>query len=373
MVAAVPADAVGNTGMADMNNPYCAHYPGSAAVMGGAGELAAAQKMVVDDTFAMRYPNMGKTSVITITWDAPTDGGSDITGYTVQSKYGDMDFMDATVKALAMNDTTVVHTGLKPNTTYTYQVRATNAIGDGAWSMEDMAMTDDIVPNAPTVTAMADGRTMINVSWEAGADNGGSAVTAYSLQKAYMMSDGMMGDWTDVDLDDAMATSYAHMDLMPGTKVYYQVAATNGAGMSDYSEAKSAMTAENMMPTAGADIDDVMATEGDDPIMVQSTITDGDDAMLDWTVSSDHGDVAAATVDDMGMVTITIGHAGTATITVTATDMFDASDMQSFDVTVESAVVPMPTMPTNVQASNVGTRCPSLGKTASMPTCTLSC
>ena len=144
MVAAVPADAVGNTGMANMDNPYCAHYPGSAAVMGGAGELAAAQKMVVDDTFAMRYPNMGKTSVITITWDDASDGGSDITGYTVQSKYGDMDFMDATVKALAMTDTTVVHTGLKPNTTYTYQVRATNAIGDGAWSMEDMAMTDDI-------------------------------------------------------------------------------------------------------------------------------------------------------------------------------------------------------------------------------------
>ena len=166
----------------------------------------------------------------------------------------------------------------------------------------------------------------------------------------------MMGDWTDVDLDDAMATSYAHMDLMPGTKVYYQVAATNGAGMSDYSEAKSAMTAENMMPMAGDAIGDQMATEGDDPIMVQSTITDGDDAMLTWTASSSNDDVASAMVDDMGMVTITIGEAGSAEITVKATDMFDAYTMQSFDVTVAPAEVPMPTQPTEVQASNVGTQ-----------------
>ncbi len=146
MVAAVGPDATGNTGMANMANPYCAHYPGSAAEMGGGPELAAAQKMVVDDTFTMRYPNMGVTSVITLTWDAPSDGGSPITGYTVQSKYGTMDFMDAEVKPLAMDDTTVVHTGLMANTTYTYQVRAMNVIDSGAWSMASMAMTGNTDP-----------------------------------------------------------------------------------------------------------------------------------------------------------------------------------------------------------------------------------
>ena len=121
-----------------------------------------------------------------------------------------------------------------------------------------------------------------------------------------------------------------------------------------WSESDSATTTANMMPMAGDAIGDQTVTEGDDPIMVQSTITDADDATLDWEVSSDHEDVADATVDDMGMVTITIGHAGTATITVTATDMFMASDSQTFMVMVESAITDLQA-PSDVMVTPAGT------------------
>ena len=81
-------------------------------------------------------------------------------------------------------------------------------------------------------------------------------------------------------------------------------------------------------------------------IMVQSTITDGDAGdMLTWSVMSDMEMYATATVDDMGMVTVTGVAPGTATITVTAMDMGvggDAmmnrmSDSQSFMVAVHRA------------------------------------
>ena len=94
--------------------------------------------------------------------------------------------------------------------------------------------------------------------------------------------------------------------------------------------------------------------------MVQSTITDGDAGdMLTWSVMSDMEMYATATVDDMGMVTVTGVAPGTATITVTAMDMGvggDAmmnrmSDSQSFMVTVESAITEL-TAPTNVMATD---------------------
>ena len=93
----------------------------------------------------------------------------------------------------------------------------------------------------------------------------------------------------------------------------------------------------NTAPMAGDAIADQTVTAGQS-VMVQSTITDADtDDTLSWDAASDMTMYATATVDDMGMVTITGVAAGMATITVTATDMDDAMAMQEIMVTVEAA------------------------------------
>ena len=77
----------------------------------------------------------------------------------------------------------------------------------------------------------------------------------------------------------------------------------------------------NMAPMAGDDVEDQMVYVGA-MVEVQSNFSDPDEDMLSYTATilATMMDVATATVDDMGMVTITGVAEGMATITVTASD-----------------------------------------------------
>ena len=117
---------------------------------------------------------------------------------------------------------------------------------------------------------------------------------------------------------------------------------TPGVRSDQVSNVASATTSERMntAPTAGAAIAD-QTVRVDATVMVQSTITDADtDDTLTWSAMSNMPTYATATVDTMGMVTITGVAEGMATITVTATDIADAMATQEIMVTVEAANTP---------------------------------
>ena len=64
-------------------------------------------------------------------------------------------------------------------------------------------------PGMPmNVMAEATSHDMITVSWESPAADGGSDITGYMVQSAYMMADDMMSDWMDVD------PAHMGMDMM---------------------------------------------------------------------------------------------------------------------------------------------------------------
>ena len=158
------------------------------------------------------------------------------------------------------------------------------------------------------------------------------------------------GDWDDewMEIRESDPRTYLTDNTLPlpttGEMRYYRVAAFNSTGTGAFTDPVRYLpdTTHNHAPMAGADVAAQTVTAGG-TVMVQSTITDPDMGdMLDWTVSVDpsDGSIATAEVDNMGMVTITGVAAGSATITVTATDAAGEPAMQTIMVTVGSANTP---------------------------------
>jgi subtilisin len=113
----------------------------------------------------------GNASVV-LAWTAPaSNGGSPITSYTATASPG-----GATCTVATLGCTIG---GLTNGTTYSFTVRATNAVGTGPASASATA-TPATVPGAPTgLTASADNGSVV-LAWTAPASNGGSPITSYT-------------------------------------------------------------------------------------------------------------------------------------------------------------------------------------------------
>ena len=193
------------------------------------------------------------TSRIDLSWSAPADdNGSAVTGYKIEvSNTGNSGWSvhEANTNSAA---TDYGHTGLAPDTTLYYRVSAINAVGTGPASNVDHATTDPTIPGPPTnLTATADGRTRINLSWSPPADDGGSPVTGYRIE---FSADGGT-DWEDLSHNTgSVATSFVHAGLAPGTTRHYRVSAINVAGTGPRSNVDHATT-DATVPGAPTDLD----------------------------------------------------------------------------------------------------------------------
>ena len=96
-------------------------------------------------------------------------------------------------------------------------------------------------PGKPTnLMAEADGGTRIALSWDAPADDGGSAITGYRIE----VSDDAGSNWEDlVDDTGNDDTTYTHEGLSPGDTRHYRVSAINAEGASVASDVADATTA----------------------------------------------------------------------------------------------------------------------------------
>ena len=101
-------------------------------------------------------------------------------------------------------------------------------------------LTADDLPSAPrNLEATADGRTRIDLDWDAPSDDGGSDITGYRIE----FSDTGSGGWDDlVDDTESTRTSYTHTGLDPDTRQYYRVAAINRDGVGPWSDPANATT-----------------------------------------------------------------------------------------------------------------------------------
>ena len=181
----------------------------------------------------------GSTTSLDVTWTAPTNTGPAIASYDLQYRAGTSG--NFTNGPQNVTGTSAAIGSLAADTSYEVQVRATNAEGDGDWSVAGTGRTTATsAPGAPTgLTATASGTTAINLSWSAPGSTGGSAITGYKIE----VSSNGGSSWTNLVANTSnTTTTYAHTGLTAGTTRHYRVSAINANGTGDPSNVANATT-----------------------------------------------------------------------------------------------------------------------------------
>ena len=154
-----------------------------------------------------------------VTFSAPSsNGGSTITRYTATASPD-----GATGIVNQSGSGTIIITGLTPGNTYVFWVTATNEVGTSSLSSESNSVTTPNVPDAPTaVVATRTSDTSVTVTFEAPSNNGGSAITSYTVTSSPGAITGTVSQPGN--------RSVAITGLTPGTTYSFSVFATNQVG-----------------------------------------------------------------------------------------------------------------------------------------------
>jgi len=130
-------------------------------------------------------------------------------------------------------------TALSPDTTYTFDVGASNAAGT-TWA-NYQSTTTLARPAAPSFTATAASATQINLAW---ADVAGAT--------SYLVDEWENGAWVQIASVGGSSNSYAVDGLSPGTSYTFDVGASNAAGTTwaNYQSATTLAAAPSFTVTA---------------------------------------------------------------------------------------------------------------------------
>ncbi len=171
-------------------------------------------------------PTAGNQQV-SLSWTAPNNGGSAITGYKV---YWGTSSPPTTVISTGTG-TTYSHTGRTNGQIYYYQVAAVNAKGEGEKSDEKNATPHTTTtPAKITGLTAAGGNAQVSLSWNANPVD--DEVTKYYVYR------GTGGSKTKIA--EPTTTSCTDTGLTNGNTYYYQVSAVNVKGEGTKSDEKSA-------------------------------------------------------------------------------------------------------------------------------------
>ena len=230
---------------------------------------------------------------IRITWAAPADdGGSAITGYELQRKLASAADSTYTAVSLAGDGLGLTHTdtGLAAETEYAYRVRAVNEIDRGDFSPATTATTEPEpapepeptppdAPAPPELTAVD--HQSIRITWAAPADDGGSAITGYELQRK--LASAADSTYTAVSLaGDGLGLTHTDTGLAAETEYAYRVRAVNEIDRGDFSPATTATTEPEPAP-------EPEPTPPDAPAPPELTAVDHQSIRITWATPDDGG------------------------------------------------------------------------------------
>ena len=202
--------------------------------------------------------------------------------------------------------------------TIDYTPRGNDAIQDEAGNeaepltnepVENNTTTADDLPSAPSdLDATADGRTRIDLDWDAPDDDGGSRITGYRIE----WSATGRTPWNVLERDtDNTRTTYTHTGLEPGTRQYYRVAAINRDGEGPWSNIDDATT-EGGVPGVPRNLTAVESGSSRINLSWSAPISNGGSRITGYKieVSSNGGRTWSVEEDDTRSSSTTYAHRG---------------------------------------------------------------
>lgn len=250
----------------------------------------------------------GNASVTLNFYGPLSDGGSAITSYVATSSPGNI---TATAAGTA---TSITVNGLTNGTPYIFTLTAINANGSGSASTASAAVTPSTVPGAPTSVTATPANASASVSFVAPADNGGAAVTGYTVTSN-------PGNLTATGTASPMAIT----GLTNGTPYTFTVTARNVRG-SGLASAPSAAVTPSTVPGAPTNVT-AKAGNASATVSFVPPTNNGGAVITGYTVTSIPGNLTATGA--ASPITVTGLSNNTAyTFTVTAANL-DGSSVAS--------------------------------------------
>jgi outer membrane protein OmpA-like peptidoglycan-associated protein len=215
----------------------------------------------------------------TVTFDAPADNGSAITGYTVRVSDG------TNTHDVSCDASPCLVTGLTNGTAYTFSVLATNDVGDSVASDPSDAVTPVTVPGAPTDLVLGSQDGSASVSFAAPASDGGTPITGYEVSL-----DG--GDWVPLTTTGTDTLSAVLTGLTDGTSYSARVRAVNAVGGGAASDAADVTPAgtPDVPRSVQAVLHGTSAT-----ITWQAPASDGGSPVIGYVVTAQPGGMTCTT------------------------------------------------------------------------------
>ena len=175
---------------------------------------------------------------IDLAWTAPQGGGGGvILGYRIEVSLNPSTHPWINLVANTGSRATTYSDPVIPGTTRYFRVSAINSAGTGTASNVASATTPPAAPTGLTATSV--GRSQIDLSWTAPADNRANPIIGYRVE----VSPNGSGNWSERTARTAGTdTTHSHAGLAPSTIRYYRVSAVNSGGRGPPSNVATAIT-----------------------------------------------------------------------------------------------------------------------------------
>lgn len=174
-----------------------------------------------------------------VTWTAAPSNGNTITSYTVSARESQTGLLLSTSVSVPGTARSANFTGLVPDRSYVFYVRAANSAGNGRISAPSTGLIVQTVPAAPVNVAATGGNASATVTWAAPPYTPGSGYLAGYVVRA------SNGATVRVGVNDRAATV---PNLANGTPYTFTVATASNVGDGPPSAATAAVTPAPTVP-----------------------------------------------------------------------------------------------------------------------------